>query len=46
MIAVLLAAGGCLLAAIAWDVRRLKRRQRERDEMRHIVGARPWWGQR
>jgi len=45
MIAVCLLLTG-LLAMVIWDVRRLRRRQRERAEMRHIVGARPWWGQR
>lgn len=31
---------------LAWDVRARSRSQRERDDLKHITGASPWWGRR
>jgi len=38
--------GLVLLAFIVWDAIDAARARRERENMRHITGARPWWGQR
>ena len=34
----------CLYAVIVW--RRERQRERRRDNLRHITGARAWWGKR
>lgn len=42
----LIAVGVFLLALLIWDARDAARHRRDRDSLRHITGARPWWGRR
>lgn len=37
---------GLLFAGLVWDVCQSARRRRNRDELRHVTGATPWWGRR
>ena len=38
---------GMIVLFILWHVNRVqhKKRQREREELRHLLGVKPWWGQ-
>jgi len=37
---------GAILLALVWDVVSTARRNREREEMRRHIGAKPWWVER
>lgn len=38
--------GVVLLAKLLWDWHRDRRRERQREELRHVIGCKPWWGGR
>jgi hypothetical protein len=40
---ILLMVGLFLLAVLIWDARDEARARRERENMRHITGIKPWW---
>ena len=46
---IILSLGICAVWVIGNNVRdewRASRSRRNRDELRHVIGARPWWGRR
>jgi hypothetical protein len=42
---ILLAASLALVVLLAVALERRGRRRRQHNDLRHITGARPWWGQ-
>jgi len=37
---------GAVFVWLVWDVRKGARQRRNRDDLRHVIGSQPWWGQR
>jgi len=35
-----------LVLLVAWDARDAARHRRDRESLRHVTGAKPWWGKR
>ena len=38
--------GLALLAKLIWDWSRDRRQSRSRADFRHVIGCKPWWGER
>ena len=47
LVVVAAAAFALLRGIVVWeDYRRARRRERERQEIRRLIGISPWWGRR